>query len=205
MTRVVIVDDHPLFRTGVAHVLGNEPGFEIVAYAGTAEEAVQVQAPFDLAIVDILLPDGTGVAVTRALHDRGTKVLGLSVLDEPVRVVELLRAGATGFALKTQPIAEMLEAVRATIAGERYLAPALRARLEQILESEAKLPLEQLTDREREVFGLLVRGQSNEEAARELGIAPRTVETHRQHVLKKLDAHSIADLVRLAARWGALS
>jgi DNA-binding NarL/FixJ family response regulator len=204
---VVIVDDHPTFRAGLAVVLANEPGLEVVGHAGTAEEALETlsRTPVDFAIVDIMLPGRDGVAVTRALRDRGAKILGLSVLDEPVRVVELLRAGASGFVHKTQPIPEILEAVRTTLAGGRYLPPSLRAALEPILQSQAKLPFEQLTDREREIFKLLVRGYSNDQAARELGIAPRTIETHRQHVLKKLDAHSIADLVRLAARWGTLS
>lgn len=207
--RVLVVDDHPLFRAGLVTVLGTESDLRVVAEVDTAERALEVLAstPVDLAIVDIMLKYGDGIQVTRALrsHASAPHVLGLSVLDEPVRVAELLRAGATGFAHKTQPVPELLEAVRTTLAGVRYLFPALRDQLEDLLASETKLPLELLTAREREVFALLVRGYSNEEAGRQLTIAARTVETHRQRVMKKLQAHSVAELVRLAAKWGALS
>ncbi len=207
--RVLVVDDHPLLRAGLASVLSTERDLRVVAEVDSAERAMEVVAstPIDLAIVDIVLPRGDGIQVTRALraHGSGPRVLGLSVLDEPVRVVEMLRAGATGFAHKTQPAPELLEAMRTTLAGIRYLCPALRGELEELLASETKLPLELLTAREREVFVLLVRGLSNEAAGRQLAIAPRTVETHRQRVMKKLQAHSVAELVRLAARWGALT
>jgi two-component system, NarL family, response regulator NreC len=208
-TQIVIVDDHPLFRTGLATVLEQQDGLHVVGNASTYEDAMEVAAssPVDLAIVDILLPSGDGIAVTRALreHNSEARILGLSVLDEPTRIAELIRAGADGFVHKTQPIPEILEAVRATLAGERYLCPAMRERLEQLLASDAKLPLEQLTSREREVFALLVRGYTNDRISSKLGIAIRTVETHRQRIMRKLGAHSIADLVRFAARWGALN
>lgn len=208
-TRVLVVDDHPLFRAGLCAVLDREPDFEVAAQVGTLEEAMHVigSQPVDLAIVDILLPNGDGIQVTRKLRERAQdlSVLGLSVLDEPIRVAELLRAGAVGFVHKTQPVTEILDAMRRTLAGDRYLCPALREQLEQLLSPDTKLPLERLTAREREVFILLVQGNNNETAARTLGIAARTVETHRQRIMKKLGAHSVAELVRLAAKWGALS
>jgi two-component system uhpT operon response regulator UhpA len=208
-TRVLVVDDHPLFRAGLVTVLEREADMKVVGQVGTLDEAIQVaeNTPVDLAIVDIVLTQGDGIKATRALRQKSseTKVLGLSVLDEPVRVAEMLRAGANSFVHKTQPIPEIVDAIRVTRTGQRYLAPALREDLERLLSSESKLPLEKLTAREREVFLLLVRGYSNERAATHLGIAPRTVETHRQRVMKKLGAHSVAELVRLAARWGALN
>lgn len=206
---MLVVDDHPLFRTGLVTVLEREHDLEIIGQVGSLDEAVQVaeNTPVDLAIVDIMLAQGDGIKTTKALRQKlpETRVLGLSVLDEPVRVAEMLRAGASGFVHKTQPVPEIIDAIRATCSGQRYLCPALREDLERLLSSESKLPLEKLTAREREVFLLLVRGYSNERAATHLGIAPRTVETHRQRVMKKLGAHSVAELVRLAARWGALN
>jgi DNA-binding NarL/FixJ family response regulator len=208
-TRVLVVDDHPLFRTGLCAVLSREPDFEVVAQVGTLEEAMHVigTMPVDLAIVDIMLPHGDGIAVTKQLREQASdvSVLGLSVLDEPIRVAELLRAGAAGFVHKTQPVTEIVDAIRSTLAGTRYICPALREQLEELLVPETKLPLERLTAREREVFALLVQGNNNEAAARTLGIAARTVETHRQRIMKKLGAHSVAELVRLAAKWGTLS
>jgi DNA-binding NarL/FixJ family response regulator len=205
---VLLVDDHPLFRTGLETVLSSVSELKVVAHAGSLDETMRVVAStrVDLAIVDILLPHGDGVAVTRALHDRRSpvKILGLSVLDEPVRAAALLRAGASSFALKTQPVPEILDAVQATLSGGRYLCPSMREAVEHLLGQDGKLPLESLTPREREVFEMLVAGSSNERAAHSLGIASRTVETHRQRIMRKLDAHSMADLVRLAARWGAL-
>jgi DNA-binding NarL/FixJ family response regulator len=207
--QVLLVDDHPLFRTGLETVLSTVSALKVVAHAGSLDETMQVIASIgiDLVIVDILLPRGDGVAVTRALRDRSAppKVLGLSMLDEPVRVAALLRAGASSFALKIQPVVEILEAVHATLVGGRYLCPVMRDQVERLLGQDAKSPLEFLTPREREVFEMLVAGCSNERAAHSLGIAARTVETHRQRIMRKLDAHSMADLVRLAARWGALA
>ena len=207
-TRVMLVDDHPLFRTGLTTVLEAQPDLRVVAHASSLAEVVeQVETqPVDLVILDIMLPNGDGASVVRALRERKVEaqVLGLSVLDEPVRIVELLRAGATGFVHKTQPVNEIVAAVRETLAGSRYLYPRLRERLETMLAGDEKMPFEILTAREREVFGLLVEGHSNESAAKLLGVALRTVETHRQRVMKKLGAHSVAELVRLAARWGRL-
>ncbi|MGE5185733.1 MAG: response regulator [Acidobacteriota bacterium] len=206
---MLVVDDHPLFRKGLCAVLAGEPDFEVVAQAGTMDEAMRAvgATPIDLAIVDIMLPNGDGIAITRRLREQGSEVsvLGLSVLDEPIRVAELLRAGAIGFVHKTQTVPEILDAIRSTLAGTRYLCPALREALEQLLSPETKLPLERLTAREREVFVLLVQGHNNDSAAKTLGIAARTVETHRQRIMKKLGAHSVAELVRLAAKWGTLS
>lgn len=196
--RVLVVDRHPLLRAGLCTVLSRE-GLVVAAEASTLEEAlaVQVDGAVDLAVA-------SEVETLKGLRskDPTLAILALADPDEPVRIVELVRAGANSFAHKSQPILEIVEAIHETLATRRYIAPSMRAAVESMLASNAKLPADRLTGREREVFGLLVRGYSNGKVSTELGIAPRTVETHRQRVLKKLDAHSVADLVRLAAKWG---
>lgn len=204
-TRVLLVDDHPLFRLGIATLLEREQDFEVVGHAATAEEALELYARVqpDLVVIDILLGTGCGIALVRDIQrQRPARVLGLSVLDEPVRVAEMLRAGAIGFANKTQPFEQIVDAIRATLAGAPYVAPTINEQVAKLAQQSEKLPLELLTAREREVFELLTRGQSNEEIGVQLSIRPRTVETHRQRVMKKLGAHSLAELVRLATRWG---
>jgi DNA-binding NarL/FixJ family response regulator len=203
-TRVLLVDDHPLFRLGIATMLERQPDFEVVGQASSAAEALEIfdRVPTDLIVVDILLGSSTGIGLVRELvRRRATRVLGLSVLDEPVRIAELLRAGALGFANKTQAFDQILDALRATVAGTAYIAPAIRAEVERLAGGE-KLPLEQLTRREYEVLSLLARGISNHAIGEQLAIRPRTAETHRQRIMKKLGTHSLAELVRLAARWG---
>ncbi len=207
-TRVLLVDDHPLFRLGIATLLEREHGFEVVGQASTADEALALYESVlpDLVLVDVLLGAGNGIDLVRELGKRRpARILGLSVLDEPVRVAEMLRAGALGFANKTQPFDEILAAIRSTLAGSLYISPTIRSDVERLAMGRDKLPLEQLTHREREVFELLTRGESNEKIGQRLEIRPRTVETHRQRVMKKLGAHSLAELVRLANRWGVAS
>ncbi len=208
MPSVLLVDDHPLFRLGVATLLEREQDFQVVGHAATVAEALELDATLrpDLVVMDVLLNDESGIDLARRLRAmRDVHILGLSVLDEPVRIVEMIRAGASGYALKIQTFEEILEAMRSALAGQRYLAPAIREQVEEIAAEDRKLPLERLTAREREIFELLVEGYSNAQIGEQLAIAPRTVDTHRQRILKKLGAHSIADLVRFAARWGALS
>jgi len=202
--RVALVDDHPLFRSGLQVLLGRHGEFEVVGEAGSASEALELVARTspDLAIVDVTLPDLGGASVTRELRRRrACNVLALSMVEHPERVAEVLQAGASGYALKSQSGEEILDAVRVVTEGGRYLAPRLAQRAEDDLfeGGEPKL-LDALTPREREIFGLLVRGHSNESIAALLFIALRTVETHRHHLMKKLGAHSIVELVRLAAR-----
>ena len=132
-------------------------------------------------------------------------MLGLSVIDEPGLIADMFRAHACGFALKTQPVMEIVDAIRQVLGGIRYLAPSVsRDAVQAELESNAMRPLQRLTKREREVFELLIRGYSNEDIANRLFIARRTVETHRQHIMNKLSAHSIVQMQRVSARYGGL-
>lgn len=206
---VALIDDHALFREGLRVVIGQVGGLEVTAEAATVRDALGIAArvALDIAVVDVTLPDGSGASVTRELRrlQPRCKVLVLSMIEEPYQVAELLRAGASGYALKSQPTDEILEAIRAVLAGEHYLAPRLPcAHVEDLVAAKTAGPLDKLSPREREIFDLLVRGQTNDRIAAQLYISVRTVETHRQNIMDKLQTHSIVDLVRLAARHGLI-
>jgi two-component system NarL family response regulator len=207
--RIGLIDDHPLFRQGLAAVLSRDPGLDVVGEASDAQEALELarRTSLDVAVVDILMPSVSGISLTSELYELqpSCRVLALSVIDEPCIIADMLRARACGYALKTQPIAQIVEAIQQVLGGLRYLPPTV-----SIDEVDAQLagtpahPFSRLTRREREVFELLIRGHTNEQIASRLYIARRTVETHRQRVMNKLSAHSVAQMQRLAARHGGL-
>lgn len=209
-SQALLVDDHPLFRAGLATLLAAEPDLDLAAEASCAAEAVEAvtTTPIDVAIVDVLLPGTTGISLaSQLLEIRPTlRILGLSVLDEPPMIASMLRAGATGYALKTQPPHEVTAAIRTVLAGGLYIPPQVSSSAVMgLVNGQHAQPLQRLTRREREIFDLLLRGHSNEEIGARLFIARRTVETHRQRIMKKLASHSLVDLIRAAARQGALA
>lgn len=207
--QTVLVDDHPMFRAGLRTLLARDARLHIVAEASSVSEALAIASrqPLDVAVVDMVIPDLGGPALARqlrALQPR-CKILGLSMLDEPVRIAEMLRAGAAGYALKSQSIEEINEAIHTVLGDVRYLAPQIAKRdLGALLATDTPFPVDTLTPRERVVFNLLVRGGSNDSIAQRLEIARCTVETHRRHIMHKLEAASIVDLVRVALRHGLI-
>jgi DNA-binding NarL/FixJ family response regulator len=206
--RVVIVDDHPLFRIALREVLSRYPEFEVLAEAGSVAEAIACFArhPFDVAIVDLVLPDGRGSELVDHVLDvqPDCKVLALSGVEEPTQMAEILRAGASGFALKSQPPSEIVDALRCIVGGSRSIPAASQGQIDRLLDSPDAWPLDRLTPREREVFDLLVGGYTNEGIAAKLVISRRTVETHRLRVMNKLLAHSLGDLLQIAHRHGLI-
>lgn len=204
--RTLIVDDHPLFRVALVEVLARYPDFEVVGEAGSVTEAKDWLAhhTVDLAIIDMVLPEGRAVPLVDYLRTAqpGCRVLAISGVDEPTQMAEMLRAGASGFALKTQPVKEIVDALRAVLEGGRSVPAAARQQVDSLLNSPDAWPLERLTPREREVFDLLVAGDTNDDIAAELSISKRTVETHRLHLMTKLAAASLGDLFNLAVRHG---
>jgi DNA-binding NarL/FixJ family response regulator len=207
--RVILVDDHELFREGLRALLSNRPGLSVVAAANDAREALRVVAetPCDVVVVDVTLPGSSGIALCRDLKRDNERrpVLILTSDLHPDIVADAFDAGAEGYAVKSQSPQELVEALRAVVAGEQYLAPSLRHLVRGENGRGRSGVLSGLSPREREIFTLLVRGQSNAEIGRALFISVKTVETHRTHIMKKLDVHSISDLVRLAARHGHLA
>lgn len=208
-TRLLLVDDHPLFRAGLAALLSDQPDLVVAGEAGDGAEAVELlhREPFDVIVLDVLIPSGSAVSLAADLLDvRPCKVLALSALDEPIMVAALLRAGASGYALKNQPPRQIIDAIRIVAGGARYLPPHMtHAEVLAGYETDGEVPFTRLTQREREVFELLLRGHTNDDVSVRLAIARRTVETHRQRIMQKLDTHSMTDMIRLAARYGMLA
>jgi DNA-binding NarL/FixJ family response regulator len=208
--RTLVIDDHPLFRQGLVAALRKDAEIEIAGEAGTADEARELaqRLTIDVAIVDLLMPSTSGLTITHDLRELQPqlRILGLSAIDEPGLIADMLRAGAGGYVLKTQPVDAIIEAIHQVVAGARYLPPTVsHDAIDAALASAVPAPLARLTRREREIFELLIRGHSNNEIAVKLFIALRTVETHRQRITRKLSARSLSELQRLAARFGGLA
>jgi len=207
--RVVLVDDHAILRAGLRRVLEAEPDIEVVGEAPSADRAVfeAIAGRPDVVVMDVMMPGKTGIegmpAVLQAAPE--AKVLVLSMQDDPHYVREAFEAGAAGYVLKEAADNEVVGAVRAVASGERYLHPALGARL-VAAETEERRRAEEdpLSDREREVLRLLALGHTNQEIAKVLFISVRTAETHRAHILQKLGLSSRAELVRYALDEGLL-
>jgi two-component system response regulator NreC len=208
-TRVLIVDDHAVVRSGLKLVLESEEGIEPVGEAGSARDAVfeaRSTKP-DVILLDVVMPDQSGIEVIPTLlrENPETKILVLSMQDDPQYVREAFAAGASGYVLKEAADSEVVAAVREVAGGGRYVHPELGARL-VTAESEERRRAEEdpLSDRESEVLRLLALGHTNQEIARQLFISVRTAETHRSHIMQKLRLSSRAELVRYALERGLL-
>lgn len=209
---VAIVDDHRLFREGVVSLLSGEPDFKVVGEASDAHEALDVVSSTSphLVMVDLSLPGMNGIDLGRQLLRQrpGIRLLALTMLRDQEHVREALDAGFLGYATKDLSADELMKAIRELSEGRPYLAAGLSMvpteRRPDAPKDAADAHLSKLTKREREVFHLTVAGNSTHRIAERLFISPRTVETHRARVLRKLDAHTAVDLVRLAACLGLL-
>ncbi len=214
MTTIVLADDHPIVRQGVRGLLESEPGFEVVGEAGDGREAVEVLERLrpDLAVVDLMLPDLNGLEVTRrALRaSPRTRIAILSMYSDEPHVLEALQAGAMAYILKGTSTETLIFALREALAGRRYLSPPLSDRAVEVYLSQAGAAAqpvdryELLTAREREVLELLARGATYIEIADKLTISPRTAETHRTNIMRKLDLKSPAEITLYAIQRGLI-
>ncbi|MDB4966800.1 MAG: response regulator containing a CheY-like receiver domain and an DNA-binding domain [Myxococcales bacterium] len=211
-TRIILVDDHRLFRDGLRAILGGYPDLAVVGEASDFREAADLleHLESDLIILDITLPGSNGLALLRELKRRQQRqpVLILTMHQHADLVTDAFAAGATGYALKHQSEEELIEAVRATAGRATYLAPQLsRDLLPDHTASTTTSPgiLSLLSSREREIFDLIVRGHTNAAMAKQLFISVKTIETHRTRIMRKLDVHNVGELIRLAARHGLLA
>jgi two-component system, NarL family, response regulator NreC len=208
--RIVVVDDHAVVRSGLRLLLGAEEDMEVVGDAGNVRDAVfEVRAAKpDVVLLDVTMPGESGIDGLPKLLDEapGARVLMLSMQDDPSYVREAFAAGARGYVLKEAIDAEVVAAVREVAAGNRYVHPALGARMVAAdAAAQAAVAADPLSDREREVLRLLALGHTNQEIAKQLYISVRTAETHRSHIMRKLQLSTRAELVRYAIEHGQLA
>jgi two-component system response regulator NreC len=204
--RVLIADDHTVVREGLRHVLTGVPGFVVVAEAADAAEAIRLSEEHqpDVVVLDISMPGGSGLQAVEEIRRRApsARILMLSVYDQHEYVVESVRAGAHGYLRKDTTPAELRQAISAVFSGGAYFSPAVARHLTAAIRGQSDETgagmLELLTPREREVLIRIARGLTNKQAAAELGISTRTVEAHRDNLMKKLGIKSVAGLTRFA-------
>jgi two-component system response regulator NreC len=211
--RILIGDDHTLMRQGLRKILEERPEWEIVAEAGDGRAAVRQTAALepDVAVLDIGMPLLNGIEATAQITRRmpSVAVLILSMHADEAYVTQAVRAGARGYLLKDSAGPDLIGAISAVAGGKSFFSPPI-ARL--VLDDYARRLAEKgldrydsLSEREREVFQLVAEGRSSKEIADLLSISPTTIETHRAHILQKLDIHNTAELVLYAVRRGVIA
>lgn len=213
MTRLLLVDDHAVVRSGLKMLLASHSEMEIVGEADSAAGALREAESThpDVILMDIGLPDKTGIEATREIKAKfpDIKIVALTIHEDEEYFFQMLDAGASGYVPKRAAPDELITAIRVAAAGEVYLYPSLakllvRDFLNTERPAEEKINLDGLTDREREVLTQLAEGSSNDEIAAVLVISPKTVERHRENIMRKLNLHSRSELVRYAIRKGII-
>jgi DNA-binding NarL/FixJ family response regulator len=207
-TRILLADDHPMVRRGLHLVLDAEPDLSVVAEAGDGAEAVRVALAtpeLDLAVLDVAMPQLTGLQAAAELRRRRPELrtLMLSMYDSEQYFFEALKAGASGYVLKSAADRDLVEACRAAMRGEPFLYPAaVAALIRDYLDRGDTEPRDPLTPRELEIVKLVAEGSTSEEIAQALVISRKTVEHHRSHILEKLGMRDRVELTRYAIRRG---
>jgi DNA-binding NarL/FixJ family response regulator len=208
--RILLADDHTVVRQGLRKVLEERPDWEVVAEAGDGREAVRQAeaAKPDVAIIDVAMPLLNGIETTRQIARRvpTTRILVLSMYADEAYVTQILQAGATGYLLKDSADVDLIHAVAAVAEGKSFFSPAIaRVMLDGYVRGDKLTDrYESLSEREREIFQLIAEAKTNKEIASLLNVSPSTVETHRAHIMEKLDLHSAAEIVLYAVRRGVI-
>jgi len=207
--RIVIVDNHPLFRKGLEELIHSEEAFAVCGEAENASEAMDLIRKLgpDLAIVDLSLPGANGIELIKNIRVEFSKlpILVLSMHDESLYALRSLRAGADGYVMKHEAMANVIQAIREVFNGRPYLSPAMAAQVitkfaHRQAEGEADA-VERLSDRELEILELIGKGKDIREIAKRLHLSPKTVETHRSHIKDKLDLKNSREVARFALQW----
>ncbi len=215
---LLLCDDHRLFREGLAALLRQQPGWEVVGEAADGDEAIRLATELrpSIAVLDIGMPGKSGIDTAAAIreHAPGTRVVALSMHSDPHSRERMLAAGACAYVIKNEASAELVAAIQAAMRGETFISPLLQrpAALDRsarertgATEHLAAPDPDRLSPREREVLRLLAQGRRTKEIAAELGISAKTVETHRSRIMLKLNIDNLAGLVRFALRTGIAS
>jgi two-component system, NarL family, response regulator NreC len=203
--RVVLADDHTLVRQGLRSLLERE-GIQVVGEAQDGHELVQLARKHspDVAVIDIGMPLLNGLDAARELKRAApkTKAILLTRHNEDEYLIEALRAGAKGYLLKNQAVSDLVHAIHLVCRGQIYLSPGMSTVVVGAYLSKAELPVDPITSREREVLQLVAEGKSTKDIASLLGISVKTADSHRSRLMRKLDIHEVASLVRYAVRKG---
>jgi two-component system nitrate/nitrite response regulator NarL len=209
--RILVVDDHPIVRRGIVMCMALQERIQVVGEAADGREAmdkIRVLKP-DVVLMDIDMPQMNGMAATDLLRREqpSIKVIILSMYSNTDYVMRIIECGARGFVLKEASPAELVQAIESVHAGQTHFSPDVaRVALNQVVRGSGEsTPLSRLTNREREVLVQIADGLSNKEIAHQLSIGVRTVETHRERIMRKLDIHSVAGLTRFAISQGMVS
>jgi len=212
--RILLADDHTIVRHGLRKILEEHRDWQVVAEAGDGREAVRLAGDLDpdVAILDIGMPLLNGIEATRQIARRApeVKILILSMHSDEAYIIQALQAGARGYLLKDTADAELIDAVVAVTRGKSFFSPAVaRVMLDDYVRRLQERGItdryDTLSEREREIFQLVVEGRTNKEIAELLGVSPSTIETHRAHIMEKLDVHSAVEMVLYAVRKGIIS
>lgn len=206
MIKIILADDHQVVRKGLKALLASEPELSVIGEANDGLEALQLAERLqpDVLVLDLMMAGINGLEVTRQLNKKFPKIaiVILSMHSNEAYVLESLRSGARAYILKESPPEELIHAVKEVFAGRRYLSNPLTERAinayTNTIEAKTVDPYEQLTTREREILQLTAQGQTNVEIAERLFISPRTVETHRTNLMRKLELHNHAQLIQFA-------
>jgi DNA-binding NarL/FixJ family response regulator len=206
--RILLADDHVVVRQGLRALL-EQAGIVVIGEASDGQEALRIaheQSP-DVAVLDLAMPHLNGLETARRLREAlpQTKIVLLTVHTEDPYVLEALQAGAVGYVLKTQAAVDMVQAIRDVLQGGIYLSPRVSRAVVTAYLTRSDLPPDPLTAREREIVQLIAEGQTMKEIAWRLGLSIKTVESHRINLMRKLDIHETATLVRYAIRRGLTS
>jgi len=207
--RLLLVDDHPMMRAGMAQLINRQPDLEVCCEAGNPAEALQEisRGRPDLVVTDITMPGRSGVEFIKdalAMH-AGLPILAVSMHDELIYAERVLRAGARGYVMKEAGAEKLLLGIRQVLNGQVYVSERMSAKLLDSLTGHrprgSSSPIEKLSDREFEVFQLIGQGKSTRDIAKQLHLSPKTVDVHRSHIKEKLDLKDATSLVRHAVRW----